>query len=130
MDALLLGVVTGEVLLTFSYGDFAQTNGAPRHLLTAVTDAFGNRTTIERGGDGTAQAINAYGTIVGWSLTRTGAQHAFMYANGVMTDLNSLNASGAQGWTMFEADSVNDEGQIVGRAANAQGQTEIFILTP
>ena len=82
------------------------------------------------GTDGTAQAINNYGVIVGWSLNSQGAQHGFMYANGVMTDLNNLGASGAQGWTITEAWAVNDEGQIVGRAVNAQGQTEVYILTP
>lgn len=86
------------------------------------------------GSDGQALAINGAGTVVGWSTTRGGLQRAFIYTNGTMSNLNSasiVNADGTTwtGWTLIEADGINDRGQIVGRAQGPSG-VEIFALTP
>ena len=53
--------------------------------------------------------------------------HAFLYSNGTMTDLNALIPSG---WTLEQANAINDAGQIVGYGYNPQGQQDAFLLTP
>jgi probable HAF family extracellular repeat protein len=58
--------------------------------------------------------VNDSGSVVGYSLTKgNAATHAFLYANGVMTDLNSLLPLGS-GWTITEAYGIDNSGDIVG----------------
>jgi probable HAF family extracellular repeat protein len=55
--------------------------------------------------------INEAGQIVGRSYTASGATHAFLYSNGVMTDL-STGSSSSYG------EGINDHGQIVGSSGS------------
>jgi probable HAF family extracellular repeat protein len=71
-------------------------------------------------------SINNAGQIVGSSNAPDDSVHAFFYANGVMTDLNSslpLNS----GWVLNSANAINDSGQIVG-LGTLNGQTHGFLL--
>ncbi|HVR37286.1 MAG TPA: Ig-like domain-containing protein, partial [Methylomirabilota bacterium] len=60
----------------------------------------------------------------GYELTR----HAFLWQNGVMSDLNDLIPTHS-GWELTAAESINDAGQIVG-SGQFNGQTRAFLLTP
>ena len=78
----------------------------------------------------TATAINSVGEVVGWSQVDTNPNmNAFIYSNGVMTNLNSL-IDPATGWTLMEATSINDNGQIVGWGESPTGSTDAFLLDP
>lgn len=70
------------------------------------------------GGDSSAAVdMNNYSQIVGWSTTDSGARHAFLYHDGMMTDLGTL-----QGGVNSRAVAINDRGQIVGTSEiNALG---------
>ena len=63
---------------------------------------------------------NAAPLVVGYASTSSGAQHAFVweYGTATATDLNSyaasLGATNLSGWVFTEADSVNNNGEIVG----------------
>jgi probable HAF family extracellular repeat protein len=87
------------------------------------------------GADSAARGNNDSGQIVGWSALANGDpdlsidQHAFLYENGTMTDLNLLIPSNS-GWTLESASSINDLGEIVGVGINPSGQEDDFLLTP
>lgn len=75
------------------------------------------------GGSSNAYDINNNGQIVG--DTNNGA---FLYSNGAMTDLNTLLNPGSV-WTLSEARSINDLGQIAGNGFIA-GQVHAFLMSP
>lgn len=55
-----------------------------------------------------AEAINARGQVVGYSLTSNGQTHAFLWQDGVMTDLGTLGGSNSS------ALGINSAGRVVG----------------
>jgi probable HAF family extracellular repeat protein len=75
-----------------------------------------------------ARAINNEGAVVGVWYDSSGTSHAFIYQNGVMTDLNTLLPANS-GWTLQDADGVNDQGDIVG-SGTINGTSRGFLLRP
>ncbi len=62
------------------------------------------------------------------ATTGSAVSHAFLYSEGVWTDLNSFLPPGS-GWQLTVAMDINNSGQIVGWG-NIAGQTHAFIMTP
>ena len=58
-----------------------------------------------------------------------GASHAFLFSNGVLTDLNTLIAPGS-GFTLTGAEGISDTGFITGVGINSSGGDEAFLLRP
>jgi probable HAF family extracellular repeat protein len=73
-----------------------------------------------------ALGFNEDGSVVGYSATTSGAQHAFLYQDGVMTDLNGQVTS-ATGWILQSAKAINTSGQIVG-FGTYEDQSRAFLL--
>src|SRR5688572_19135830 len=100
------------------YRPFIYENGAMRTVPVPSSDSFG--------GD-----INDAGVVVG-TMRAGGAvspHHAFIYADGVVTNLNSLIPAGT-GLHLAYATGINNAGQIVGVAYDAQAHYHAFLLTP
>jgi len=78
-----------------------------------------------------AYAINNHGLIVGQALNGPSPfTHAFIYQDGIMTDLNSLMI-GHNSLTLEYANDVDDEGVIVGGAYDAKTNvTSAFVAIP
>jgi probable HAF family extracellular repeat protein len=76
-----------------------------------------------------ASGINDSGQVVGYASVSSGSNHAFLYANGQLQDLNSLISS-ASGWTLGSASAINDAGQIVAEAENSVSYSIAVLLTP
>ncbi len=56
---------------------------------------------------------------------------AFLYQNGVMTDLNELIGSAAKSYRLYSATAINDKGQITVNALDAESNTfHAVLLTP
>ncbi|MGH2353357.1 MAG: hypothetical protein ACRDJN_17270, partial [Chloroflexota bacterium] len=82
-------------------------------------------------GDSTSQAlgINGRGQVVGLSCGETGCR-AFLWQDGVMTDLNTLVAAGYPDHLVLAGD-INDAGRITGQAADANtDETKAFVAFP
>jgi probable HAF family extracellular repeat protein len=62
-----------------------------------------------------AFGVNIHGDVAGSSTTASGAEHAFLYHNGAMTDLGVLNT----GDTFSRAYGINDSGIVVGQSLGA-----------
>ncbi|MBC8109114.1 MAG: DUF3466 family protein [Anaerolineae bacterium] len=88
-------------------------------------------------GEGWAEDINDNGVIVGRVMgedeNQNFVQRAFVWENGMQSELLTLlnnNARGVEGWTtLFSASALNDNGVIVG-AGLYHGQIRGFMLTP
>jgi probable HAF family extracellular repeat protein len=80
-----------------------------------------------------ATAINSAGQVVGTAENLQGgaitASSAFIWLNGVMTDLNTLIPPDS-GWVLSSAASVNDAGQITGGGTLNGTPGQGYILTP
>jgi probable HAF family extracellular repeat protein len=75
--------------------------------------------------------INDEGQIVGWSYTnspRNSEQHAFLWENGTMFDLNGLIEIDKKR-ILQSGDGINDAGHIVG-SMTASTTLKTFLLTP
>ena len=75
-----------------------------------------------------ALGINNHGVIVGWFYEPVDVTHAFLYKDGVMTDLNNLLPTGS-GWVLNYATDINDNGRIVG-IGTINGQSHGFVAAP
>jgi probable HAF family extracellular repeat protein len=73
--------------------------------------------------------INNFGHIVGQSSdSRFDERRAFLYANGVLHDLNDLIPRHS-GWFLVEANGINDQGEIVGTGI-CRERRRAFLLKP
>lgn len=82
------------------------------------------------GGDPTsARSINAQGDIVGLSAVSSIQTHAFLWRNGVMSDLTDLIPR-ELAWRLREADGINDRGQIVCVGNRKYQAAHCLLLTP
>jgi probable HAF family extracellular repeat protein len=72
-------------------------------------------------------AVNGQGVVVGEASNSANKRVAFVWQNGIMTDLNTLIPA-TSGWLLQDATGINDNGQIVG-TGTIGGQMHGFLLT-
>jgi probable HAF family extracellular repeat protein len=76
-----------------------------------------------------ALAINDRGEVVGVSNDTEGGARAFIWRNGLMTDLNTLAPPDSPLYLLFAA-GINNRGEIVGFGATEGGDVHAFLATP
>jgi probable HAF family extracellular repeat protein len=75
-----------------------------------------------------AIGINSQGQIVG-STGNSALDHAFIFSNGTITDLNALIPQDSS-LVLNSAVSINDLGEITGYATDSTGNIHEYLLTP
>ncbi len=82
------------------------------------------------GNTSSATAINAGGTIVGYSTVSASpfSKHAFIYQNGAMTDLGSVVSLTPVTTFSVVAYGINDSGTVVGWGMTSAGNTAFATL--
>ena len=74
------------------------------------------------GGDWSeAHGINVHGQVVGYSRTQSERKHAFLYSNGIMQDLGTLD-----GESSSYATGINNRGEVVGYSETRIGDGRAF----
>lgn len=99
---------------------FLDSTGDKQDIGVLGTNSDGNSYSI-------ANRINDEGQVVGLSSNGNG-NHAFLWSNNVLTDLNNLIPADS-GWTLENATDINDTGYIIG-SGQINGQTHAFVLAP
>lgn len=123
------GEVIGYEYLPVGQHAYFWSNGVMTDLGVLGTDEFGSESSF-------ANAINNKSQVVGYSsYSENGiakGNHAFIYQNKTLTDLNFLLPLGS-GWLFENALAINDEGQITVYGTYTQGVTTYkgyALLTP
>jgi probable HAF family extracellular repeat protein len=134
-----LGTLGGFESRAFAINDAGQVTGNSytndaQSSLHAFLFSNGEMTDIDTFGSDASWAfgINNNGVVVGQVAIpiETYNYHAFVFMGGSMMDLNTL-IPGGSGLTLYEADGINDSGNIVGEAqSNSDGSAHGFLLTP
>jgi probable HAF family extracellular repeat protein len=137
-----LGTLGGAHSWAFSINNNGQIVGysvnAAGNYLATLFDATGRGNNIDLGTLGgttnqsVAMSINNNGQIVGRSYNTLGNGRATLFdstGRGNNIDLNTL-INPALGWNLIDAESINDNGWIVGYGINPDGDTHAFLLTP
>jgi len=117
---------------------FSKVNGASvAHAFLWEDNGQGGAMTdlgvLSGGTSSEARAINAIGLVVGSSWTTTqapGDPHGVLWQDQSICDLNDM-VPDRLGWTVLEAQDINDAGQIVGVGIHQDtGVTHALLLTP
>jgi len=111
------GQVAGYTTITDSVGRPVLYNPSSYGTPTDLGSLAGTPTAV-----GYATAINNAGHVVGQSTTASGDSHAFLYKNGVMSDLGTLGGASSA------ANAINNSDQITGSADTLTG-TDAFLYT-
>ena len=122
----------GAIIVNSSYNSVTYAQGSNAVLLS------GGQTTElgSLGGQSTALGINESGQIVGTSALSSASvgnnpYHGFIFANGHLTDLNTLAPPSETGWTILRAEGINNAGQIVAVGESTSDFTQhALLLTP
>lgn len=82
------------------------------------------------GNDSDARDVNSLGAVVGWSDTKKHGQQAFIYVDGVMSNLNEVTDVGSK--KLQFAYGINDDGDIIGfmRIPRPVSEQRGFLLRP
>jgi probable HAF family extracellular repeat protein len=80
------------------------------------------------GNSSLAHGINDHGQVVGYAfLTNNSSYHAFLYSNGIMQDLGTLDVENAS--AVSEAFAINNLGQVVGCSMINTGKYHAFLYS-
>ncbi|MGD8453840.1 MAG: PEP-CTERM sorting domain-containing protein [Phycisphaerae bacterium] len=79
------------------------------------------------GTSSSANGINNSSVVVGYAYTAGGQKRAFMWEDGVMTDLNDLLPAGS-GWVLSNANAISDNGRWIVGQGLYNGQIRGFVM--
>jgi probable HAF family extracellular repeat protein len=105
---------------TFHFHAFlSDPNGGALHDLGVLPGSLGS----------VADDVNDSGEVVGHVFSTNNTEHAFVYVDGMMYDLNTLMPANS-GFTAVDAVGVNNSGQIAVQALDSTSNVHALLLTP
>ncbi|MDP9162063.1 MAG: HAF repeat-containing protein [Acidobacteriota bacterium] len=114
----------GQIVGNADIGVFDPNNGTDfSHAFLSDDEGLHDLGTLPGDQYSAANGINNRGDIVGVSTNADPAapEHAFLYHDGVMTNIGTLGGDSAF------ANAINNRGDIVGRSRNAKGRMHAFL---
>jgi probable HAF family extracellular repeat protein len=109
-----------QALLAFEWKDNAMTNlGTLPGNACSVSDAINS----------IGQVVGGSGVLADWPACTDLVEHAFLWENGRMIDLNDF-VPDSSNLTLNEAVFINDLGEISGFGTLANGDQHVFLLVP
>lgn len=96
-------------------------NGTPDRWFRDANADGRNDLMLDLGPNTTAEDVNNAGKVVGYSGSPYGSTRAFVWQNGVTTDLGTLGGSTSS------ATAINDAGQVTGVSRTATGTRSAFL---
>lgn len=118
-DVTDLGTLGGDWSQAYGLNDSAQVAGKSANSVgerAFVWDlTMQSLGTFEGGGASWGRDINNDGDVVGHAAAATGVDHAFLYTNGEMQDLGTLDGNQSRAY------AINDSGQIAGYSTTSGG---------
>ncbi len=104
------GITVVSVLMIMTFG-----------IVSFGTDyTITNLGTLPGGGYSAARGVNDLAQVVGYARAADGQEHAFLWQNGVMTDLGTFGGSSSAAYR------INKHGQIVGRYVDGIGHGYVW----
>jgi probable HAF family extracellular repeat protein len=117
-----LGVVVGQ-------SDGSNTGGLWHAVKWDIRGKIEDLGVLKGGTYSVAFDVNDAAVVVGYGNTSTNAAHAIVWTTGGdVKDLNNLIPANS-GWTLINANAINNTGQITGYGTKA-GHNHAFLLTP
>ncbi len=114
---------SGDMNAALNPEGFIWTQASGMQPIAPVAEGTGDTNSI-------AFDINASGQVVGQSFGPNGAR-AFLYQNGIATDLNTLVVQGDPNLSLFLAQGINDSGEISGTAIDSTTGLQVgFLAVP
>ena len=109
--------------LTGGTGRFYYTGGASRAFLADSSGGFLDLGVLSNGTASQGNGINSSWQVVGWCAitTKGGQNHAFLWASGLMKDLNSLTTGLGAFSYLSNGDRISNNGNIAGEGILQKG---------
>ena len=120
-----------EHVVGHSHSDYNNTNsGLYRAFIWDDKNGMQGLGTLDSMENSIARGINKWDQVVGLSsdVPWEDTAAAFLWEDGEMLDLNDFLPTGS-GWDLFEANDINDHGQIIGRGY-FNGDVHGYLLSP
>lgn len=121
---------TGDVVGGSALSDDSTVNDGGRAFLwTKDRGKMINLGTLPGDKASAATGINDRGEVAGISVGADGNPRAFIWRNGVMTDLNTLVPENSPLYLLFSS-AINNRGEIAGFGVTEEGDVHAYLLQP
>jgi probable HAF family extracellular repeat protein len=119
----------GQVVGASTLTEKSAPTDAHAFLWTKETGKIRDLGTLSGDSASAGLGINDGGDVVGVSFDADGNPRAYLWRNGVMTDLNTLVSASSPVFLLF-ADAINNRGEIAGWGVTEAGDVHAFLAIP
>ncbi|UCG50115.1 MAG: right-handed parallel beta-helix repeat-containing protein, partial [Phycisphaerales bacterium] len=131
-EMLNLGLIQSGVSGAYGINEMGQVVGTSSGGYAFIWDSFSGMVDLGLDKKSTPRSINDAGQIAGWfEYTSDDDLHAFLWdAISGRIDLNQFLTDNSTWSVLYQANSINNHGQIVGSGYTKSGRMHAFLMTP